>query len=378
MNNSWGPKIRGGTHTTLETALRALALDNIICVFSAGNENMSIDTVFPGNIESEVIIVAGSKKENDKKTDDSNLGDKVTIVAPGEDIYSLGRNNQINTMPGTSAAAPIVSGAIALLLTESPNLSLNNIKTLLRSSSDNFGLTGVNTNTGRLNIHNLLLANNPALRSQARTIIENPLPHPLNERNMNPEIKRFQLFQFILVNYLKTKLNSNLEDLEIGNITDFIVRIMRDNAPEVELIQEIQMMEKILWIYRDGAEMFLKVDDPDNCPSGYHYCTLEGNTTCCPNSPVMLLANEPENAEAEPINITDLLKNNVFLYWNCDISIYHTINPNMETKKVQVEEIFLRPKSGIKVLDLNDIEDINVNNIKTIHFGAPYDIFINL
>ena len=280
VNNSWGPKIRGGTHTTLETALRALALDNIICVFSAGNENMSIDTVFPGNIESEVIIVAGSKKENDKKTDDSNLGDKVTIVAPGEDIYSLGRNNQINTMPGTSAAAPIVSGAIALLLTESPNLSLNNIKTLLRSSSDNFGLTGVNTNTGRLNIHNLLLANNPALRSQARTIIENPLPHPLNERNMNPEIKRFQLFQFILVNYLKTKLNSNLEDLEIGNITDFIVRIMRDNAPEVELIQEIQMMEKILWIYRDGAEMFLKVDDPDNCPSGYHYCTLEGNTTC--------------------------------------------------------------------------------------------------
>ncbi len=380
VNNSWGPKKPQGPHTTLETALRALASLNIICVFSAGNRNRKIDTVFPGKRENDIIIVAGSKR-NDTKTDDSNFGDKVTIVAPGLEIYSLHRISGTNEMGGTSAAAPIVSGAIALLLTHSPNLTLAEIKNLLRISSDRLVGTGTNfnTNTGRLNIYNLLLANNPALRSQARTISENPLPHPLNERNMNPEIKRFELFQFILVNYLKTKLNRSLQDdIGIDNISDFITRIISDNEPEVDLIEQIEMTEKLLWIYRDVAEMYSILDSPDLCPSGYYVCTTAGVTTCCPNGQIMLVANEPENEEAEPINISDLLKNNVFLYWNCDVSIYHTINPNMETKKVQVEEIFLRPNSGIKILDLNDIEDINVNNIKTIHFGAPYNIFINL
>ena len=314
----------------------------------------------------------------DNKTDDSNFGSKVTIVAPGIDIYTLQTNSGTGKMGGTSAAAPIVSGAIALLLTQSPNLTLAEIKNLLRISSDRLAGTDFSPPIGRLNIHNLLLANNPALRTQARTISENPLSHPLNERNMNPEVKKFQLFQFILVNYLKTKLNNNLEDFGIDNISDFIERIISDESPEVELIEQIKMTEKILWIYRDGAEMFSIIDSPDNCPSGYHVCTINGLTTCCPNPEVMLLANEPENEAVEPINISDLLKNNIFLYWNCDVSVYHTINPNMECKKVQVEEIFLRPSSGIKILDLNDIEDINVNNIKTIHFGAPYDIFINL
>ena len=377
VNNSWGPESRSGTHTTLATALSALALENIICVFSAGDDRLKIDTVFPGTCENDIIIVAGSD-DRDVKTRRSNFGTKVTILAPGVKIFSLNRNPGTRRMDGTSAAAPIVSGAIALLLSESPNLTLNTIKNLLRTSSDNQGQIGFDPQVGRLNIHQLLLDNDPTLMNLPREIIENPLPQPLNERNMNPEEKKFLLFQFILVNHLKAKLENKLQDLGVGDILSLTERIISDESPEVELIQEIKATEKLLWVYRDAAEMFSVIDSPDNCPSGFYVCTINGNTTCCPNPEIMLLANEPENEESEPINITDLLKNNVFLYWNCDISIYHTINPNMETKKVKVEEIFLRPSSGIKILDLNDIEDINVNNIKTIHFGAPYDIFINL
>ena len=195
---------------------------------------------------------------------------------------------------------------------------------------------------------------------------------------MNPDEKKYLLFQFALVNHLKAKLEKQLQDLGVGDILSLTERIMSDESPEVELIQQIEMTEKLLWIYRDVAKMYSVIDSPDNCPAGYYVCTINGNATCCPSSEIMLLANEPENEEVVPVNISDLLKNNVFLYWNCEISIYHTINPNLESKKVLVEEIFLRPKSGIKILDLNDIDDININNIKTVHFGAPYNIFIDL
>ena len=377
VNNSWGPESRSGVHTTLETALLALAALNIICVFSAGDDRLNINTVFPGTSENEIIIVAGSD-DRDVKTRRSNFGTKVTILAPGEKIHSLFINSRSPRMDGTSAAAPIVSGAIALLLSQSPNLTLVEIKNRLRQSSDNKGQTNFNPQTGRLNIHQLLLNNNPSLMTETREISAKVLPHPLNERNMNPDEKKFLLFQFALVNHLKAKLEKQLQDLGVGDILSLTERIMSDESPEVELIQQIEMTEKLLWIYRDVAKMYSVIDSPDNCPTGYYVCTLNGVTTCCAIPEIMLIADEPENEEVLPVNISDLLKNNVFLYWNCEISIYHTINPNLESKKVLVEEIFLRPKSGIKILDLNDIDDININNIKTVHFGAPYNIFIDL
>ena len=299
-------------------------------------------------------------------------------------------------MGGTSVAAPIVTGAIALLLTQSPNLTLTEIKNLLRVTSDNLIGDRINNNTGRLNIYRLLLANNPTLINQiipTQTIISEPiLPQPLNERIMNPNEKKFLLFQAVLINNIRTTLEQRLQNLGILNISGLIERLLNNTSPEVLLRNHIKSTESLLWLYRDAASMYASIDNPGNCPDGYYVCTLNGQASCCKSGQQLLVQpsaddmdaqallrdNETQDEEEEPLSITDSLKNNVFLYWNCDISIYHTINPNMESKKVQVEEIFLRPGSDIKILNLNDIDNVNVDNIQTIHFGAPYDIFINL
>lgn len=161
INNSWGPIDRSGNHSTLKATLHSIAKKNIICVFSSGNDYMNIDSVFPGTSEEDIIIVSDSNKQ-DKKADDSNIGDTVTIVAPGESIYSLALNNGVPyPMNGTSYAAPIVSGAIALLLSKSPNIKLKEIKKQLRLSADKIGKIGFNDDTGRLNIHKLLLTQIP-------------------------------------------------------------------------------------------------------------------------------------------------------------------------------------------------------------------------
>jgi subtilisin family serine protease len=50
------------------------------------------------------------------------------LSAPGENITSLGTNGKPQTFTGTSAAAPFVTGAIALLWSEFPDASAAKVK----------------------------------------------------------------------------------------------------------------------------------------------------------------------------------------------------------------------------------------------------------
>jgi subtilisin family serine protease len=49
-------------------------------------------------------------------------------MAPGENVTSLGTNGKPQTMGGTSAATPFVTGAIALLWSEFPGAGAAEVK----------------------------------------------------------------------------------------------------------------------------------------------------------------------------------------------------------------------------------------------------------
>ncbi|MBQ7603206.1 MAG: S8 family peptidase [Clostridia bacterium] len=60
---------------------------------------------------------------------------KPEVLAPGENVVSLGTKNQIyNTMSGTSVATPTVAGMIALLLEKNQNLTPSQLKNIVLSS----------------------------------------------------------------------------------------------------------------------------------------------------------------------------------------------------------------------------------------------------
>ena len=66
-----------------------------------------------------------------RPTAESNLGSSIGrwgLTAPGQDIVSLGPGDKPQTSAGTSAAAPFVTGAIALLWSEFPRASAAQIK----------------------------------------------------------------------------------------------------------------------------------------------------------------------------------------------------------------------------------------------------------
>jgi subtilisin family serine protease len=67
----------------------------------------------------------------------SNLGNSIGrqgLSAPGENISSLGANGKPETFSGTSAAAPFVTGAIALLWSEFPTASAGEVKLAVTGS----------------------------------------------------------------------------------------------------------------------------------------------------------------------------------------------------------------------------------------------------
>ena len=85
---------------------------------------------------------------------------KPEIVAPGAYISTTQNDTGYNVASGTSYAAPHVSGAIALLLQKNPELSHNEIKSLLLTTvepvSDAYGkeFSIHDTGSGRLDIEN--------------------------------------------------------------------------------------------------------------------------------------------------------------------------------------------------------------------------------
>jgi subtilisin family serine protease len=111
---------QGGEHTLIQ-ALDYAAQRQVVVVAAAGNQGTlgsSAITRHPW-----VIPVAGCDSHG-TPVSESNLGSSIGrrgLSAPGDEVTSLGSDGKPRSFGGTSAAAPFVTGAIALLLSEFPD-----------------------------------------------------------------------------------------------------------------------------------------------------------------------------------------------------------------------------------------------------------------
>ena len=112
----------------IEAALNFAAHRGVISVAAAGNQGTvgsSAITRHPW-----VIPVAACDLQG-RPTGETNLGNTIGrqgLSAPGEGVTGLGTNGQPRSLGGTSAAAPFVTGAIALLWSEFPNASAAQVR----------------------------------------------------------------------------------------------------------------------------------------------------------------------------------------------------------------------------------------------------------
>jgi subtilisin family serine protease len=112
----------------LQEALNYAARHGVITVAAAGNQRTvgsSAITRHPSVIAVAACNIRGIP------LNDTNLGSSIGqrgLTAPGESITSLGTTGKLRTFGGSSAAAPFVTGTIALLWSEFPTSSPGEIK----------------------------------------------------------------------------------------------------------------------------------------------------------------------------------------------------------------------------------------------------------
>lgn len=147
----------------------------VVCVAAGNNGPDPYSITMPGI--SRKVITVGSSDDNEAVevsgrtiSDYSGRGPsysciiKPDLVAPGSNIYSCqakrqgfrsGRNGYI-AKSGTSMSTPMVSGAVALLLSKEPSLTNGEVKRRLCESASDLGWESCRQGFGMLNIENLL------------------------------------------------------------------------------------------------------------------------------------------------------------------------------------------------------------------------------
>ncbi len=129
----------------VQQAIEYATQNEVLMVHAAGNDGANLDSIanYPSPIISDgssspyliTVGASGWQGVNELAASFSNYGrSTVDLFAPGVDIYSTMPNQQYELSNGTSMAAPMVSGVIALLMQYFPEYSPLEIKEIIVSS----------------------------------------------------------------------------------------------------------------------------------------------------------------------------------------------------------------------------------------------------
>ena len=152
--------------TALQNAVAYAYDSGVLPIAAAGNFAAAGTVAYPAKFAKCMAIAATNKL--DVRYSGSNTGPELDVAAPGQELYSLWKNSGYMVQSGTSMATPHVSGLASLIRSINPALTLPEIESILKNTTDDKGPVGFDTQYGwgRINAHAALVAATPVLECQ--------------------------------------------------------------------------------------------------------------------------------------------------------------------------------------------------------------------
>lgn len=110
------------------------ACDNGIIVIAAAGNQLNDEILYPAAYND--VIAVGSISKNDEILSPKGNFDKDIVYLPGECIVTTSATNEYDSISGTSASTAIMSGIVALILEESPDIESKQIVNLIVSQNE--------------------------------------------------------------------------------------------------------------------------------------------------------------------------------------------------------------------------------------------------
>jgi Tol biopolymer transport system component len=168
MNHSLGGY---SFNRTVRLAMTKAFLQDRVTVASKGNDGYST-LFYPADYgdggRGNIAMAVGASQQDGQRSPWSNWGNGIDLLAPGEQVLSttpITSNERMEQetppvsvrfarLSGTSMSAPHVAGAAALLLSQEPSLSVEDVTGVLRRSAVDIGSPGYDDENGygRLNV----------------------------------------------------------------------------------------------------------------------------------------------------------------------------------------------------------------------------------
>jgi type VII secretion-associated serine protease mycosin len=152
-----------GPSFKVEEAVAEAIKEDIVVVASVGNAPGDLIIGYPAAFDG--VLAVGSTGPNGKYSGGSVKDDRVQICAPGEKIATAELDAKYVSVSGTSPAAALVSGAVALVRAKFPKMPAAEVIHRLTATADDIGNPGRDPECGfgRLNIVKALTADVPPL-----------------------------------------------------------------------------------------------------------------------------------------------------------------------------------------------------------------------
>jgi thermitase len=152
ISASWGSTARS---RALEDVIRKAYDEGILFVAAAGNASTDNDQTphYPSSYNLGNMVSVAALNRNDQLASFSNYGARsVNVAAPGEEILSTWLEHGFSEKKGTSMATPFVAGVAALILSQNPKMSVDDLRAKLLKSVDPIdSLKGKVSSGGRIN-----------------------------------------------------------------------------------------------------------------------------------------------------------------------------------------------------------------------------------